>query len=100
MEHDPEVQGMVRRWPPPNPPGMDERMMSLYKTRRFSWWRRRVDLRIAIPAPILATGILFGLLLGGWWSYRASEADSLRERMNGYEPVKAPALTVISGVGR
>lgn len=95
MEHDPEIQALIRRWQPPTmPSGMNDRMMAQYHASRRPWWRRRLELRVAIPAPIIAAVVLGLLVSGAWWGYQVRTAASFREHMGGLEPVKAPALTV------
>jgi hypothetical protein len=95
MEHDPEIQAFIRRWQPPAmPSGMNDRMMAQYHASRCPWWRRRLELHVAIPVPIIAAVVLGLLVSGGWWGHQIRTAASFREYMGGFEPVKAPTLIV------
>ena len=68
MEHDHETQAFIRRWQPPAmPSGIDERMMARSLASRRPWWRRRLELRIAVPAPVVALVTLGLFVSGTWW---------------------------------
>jgi hypothetical protein len=73
---------------------MDDRMMAHYHASRRPWWGHRLELRIALPAPIIAAVMLGLLVSGAWWGYQVRSAASFREHMGGLEPVKAPELIV------
>jgi hypothetical protein len=94
MEHDPELRPFIRNWTPPPAPDLDARMLSRYAARRPSLWRRRLELRLSIPVPLLAALVV--LAAGGalWLDQRARAAATLRERLGGFDPVASPTLVV------
>jgi hypothetical protein len=95
MDHDPEIQALIRQWAPPiPPPGIDVRMMARFHARRRPLWRRRIELRVAIPAPALGAALLLLFAAGAWWGFEAQARSSFRERMGGFEAVSAPQLSV------
>jgi hypothetical protein len=99
VNHDPEIQALIRHWTPPDPPpGIDSRMMARFYGRRRTFWKHRIELHISIPLPALAAAIIL-LLVGGLWFGIEEEARiSFRQRMGGFEPVAAPRLITTARV--
>ena len=94
MDRDPELQALIRQWTPPDPiAGIDSRMLARFHARRRSLWKRRIELRLSIPAPIAAAALLVLLAGGAWWAIEAQARRSLRERLGGFEPIAAPQLS-------
>jgi hypothetical protein len=93
MDRDPEMQALIRQWTPPDPsPEIDGRMMARFRARQ-PFWRRRLELRVSIPAPALAAVLVLLIAGGAWWGFEARARSSFRERMGGFEPVAAPQLS-------
>jgi hypothetical protein len=93
MEHDPEIRDLIRGWTPPDPsPGLDDRMQRRFAARRRSLWRRGVEWRLTIPAPVILAALL--VLFIAWYRSRPSA-----ELMGGMQPIPEPVLTVIAAEG-
>jgi hypothetical protein len=60
--------------------------MTSYQARRGSFWRRRLELRIALPAPLLAAVALIVVISVVWIMVRPNNPA--------FEPVAAPELAV------
>jgi hypothetical protein len=99
MQHDPEIQALIRQWVPPAPsPDLDARMLARFQARRKPLWKRRIELRLSIPAPLPATALLVLLAWGAWFGWETAARNSFRERMGGFEPVAAPQLRTTTSV--
>ena len=94
MECDPELENLIRGWKPPESAGdLNGRMMARYRARRRSFWMRRLEFRVAIPAPLAVAGFLV-LLVSSAWLISTQKHEAFRDRMAGFEPVRAPSLSV------
>jgi len=100
MDHDPEIQSLIRQWTPPDAsPDLDGRMLDRFHSRR-SFWRRRVSVRLSIPVPALAAALVLLLAGAAWIGLEARARASFRDRMGGFEPVAAPELNTSAAVFR
>jgi hypothetical protein len=96
MEQDPEIRHLIRGWAPPDPAlGMDERMERRLAARRSPLWTRRFELRVSIPAPLVAAALLVAVVLGNAL-YRSRPQHEL---LDGMRPIPEPVLTVIGAEG-
>ncbi|HTX36692.1 MAG TPA: hypothetical protein VME43_16805 [Bryobacteraceae bacterium] len=93
MEHDSEIQALIRQWVAPDAsPGMNDRMLARFHARRRPFWKRRIELRVSIPTLVPAAALLLLLAWGAWSGWQSAARSSFRERMGGFEPVAAPQL--------
>jgi hypothetical protein len=87
MDQEPELHEVVRKWKAgPNTPAFDERMMARFRSRGDSFWRKRLEIRVVLPAPLVAAAMMI-VIAGGLWLITRHAAPS-------YEPVPDPKLTV------
>ncbi len=99
MDHDPEIQALIRQWTPSDPPpGIDSRMMARFLGRRRTFWKRRIELHVSIPAPALAAAMILLVAGGLWFGIEEEARKSFRRRMGGFEPVAAPQLMTTARV--
>ena len=93
MNHDPELQSLIRQWTAPDPAtDLDARMMARFRARRRPFWKRRWELRVSIPAPALAGLLMLLLAYASWLASEGFSRASFRDGMGGFEPVAAPQL--------
>jgi hypothetical protein len=94
MGTDPELEGLIRRWSPPNPSAdFDRRMVTRFRSAR-GWrfrWRRFLEARLSVPIPLVVAMLLVAACLP---LFLLRKTGGPRERMAGFEPVASPQITI------
>jgi hypothetical protein len=105
MDERDELRDMLGRWRAPETPvSLEARLVRELRNRRVGWWRRFMEARIEIPAPVLAAALV--ILAAAVWMVRPAPAPRVQPTpavvvttfdASGFEPLTDGAVRLIRG---